>query len=116
MRVVRVKKGGTRAQLGPDGREDSGIEAGAPGRLPHWDAVRAETLGEWSCPAGHDHLLKRVGPGQFASEQPDLSLPTPPFTARRDVDDSGGQAGRPPSRAISPRSRRSSARLKGLWR
>ncbi len=116
MGIVGVKKGGARAELGDDRPENARIETGTPASHMDGNSVTAESFREWSARARHDHLGERLRAGELAGEQPDLPLAAPPFAAGGDVNDTGRQAGRPPSRAISPSSWRSSARLNGLCR
>jgi hypothetical protein len=113
---MRVEEGGPGTQFGPDCPEGARVESGTPRHLVGRHAVGTEPPGQLGARTGDDDLSRTTGTGELPGKQPDLTLSTPPFPCRGDVNDSRRQAGRPPSRAISPRSRRSSARLNGLWR
>jgi hypothetical protein len=110
----------TRVKLTDNLWNDPGIDPCPPGCRDDPDPEFRKTAGQLT-PRRRNNYLVQSSAVQLASEQPDLTLPAAPLTARGDVNDwrdqvPGSMASDPFSRATSASSVRSSDRLNGLWR
>jgi hypothetical protein len=73
-----------RAKLSEDQRDDTGIKSGPPGGTLNRDSAVSEPPGQLAAGGGDYNLRDSTGL-QLTSQQPDLPLPAPPLSARRDV-------------------------------